>query len=105
MKGSFLARATVVPSTFGSTNRLIGRRTSIAIGAMYRSKFMEFSFSLASHNEERGLLFSTTLSGKKDMLTLDYKKKTTYPSDDNRMPCNTDLKARPAVAQAHIMNP
>ena len=31
--------------------------------------------------------------------------KFTHSSDDSRIPCSTDLSARPAVAATHMMNP
>ena len=43
---SFLARATVILTTFSSINRAAGNKKTTAIGAMYSSRFIELSFSL-----------------------------------------------------------
>lgn len=40
------ARARVMPTTFSSMKSAAGSRKTTAIGAMYRRRFMEFSFSL-----------------------------------------------------------
>jgi hypothetical protein len=43
---SSLARARVMPTTFSSIMSVAGSRKTTAIGAMYRRRFIEFSFSL-----------------------------------------------------------
>jgi hypothetical protein len=43
---SSLARARVIPTTFSSMISVAGSKNTTAIGAMYRRRFIEFSFSL-----------------------------------------------------------
>jgi hypothetical protein len=43
---SSLARVRVMPTTFSSIISIAGSRKTTAIGAMYRRRFIEFSFSL-----------------------------------------------------------
>ena len=43
---SSLASASVIPTTFSSIKSVAGSKNTTAIGAMYKSRFIEFSFSL-----------------------------------------------------------
>jgi len=43
---SLLARSTVISNTLSSINSVAGSKKTIAIGAMYSRRFIEFSFSL-----------------------------------------------------------
>ena len=43
---SSLARASVIPTTFSSMISVNGSKITTAMGAMYRRRFIEFSFSL-----------------------------------------------------------
>ncbi|KAJ6726965.1 hypothetical protein OIU79_004991 [Salix purpurea] len=68
---SSLARASVIPTTFSSMISVTGSKITTAMGAMYRRRFIEFSF----------------------------------PSEESKIPCSTDLSALAAVAEIHIINP
>jgi hypothetical protein len=55
---SSLARATVIPTTFSSMTSVTGSKITTAIGAMYRRRFIEFSFSLEEKKKEADTNFS-----------------------------------------------
>lgn len=52
---SCLASATVMTSTFGSIHNVIGNKSTTAIGAMYKRRFIKFSFSLEKSEKNSDL--------------------------------------------------
>jgi hypothetical protein len=62
---SCLARATVISKTLSSINSVAGSKKTTAIGAMYSSKFIEFSFSLKKKKKRIISNSQSSLFGKK----------------------------------------
>ena len=100
---SSLARASVIPTTFSSMISVNGSKITTAMGAMYRRRFIEFSFSL----EEKKKNIQTSQHTKSLVIIFSCKSayKYTYPSEESKIPCSTDLSALAAVAEIHIINP
>lgn len=66
---SCLARATVISKTLSSINSVAGSKKTTAIGAMYSSKFIEFSFSLKKKKKGSSQILNLAYLGKKKMST------------------------------------
>lgn len=101
---SFLARSIVIPTTFSSIIRVAGSKHVTAIGAMYSSKFMEFSLSLEKNQKSKKL----GIVQRQIIIKLWCKKEkgeNCYPSEESKISWSTDLNALAAVAVTHIINP
>lgn len=112
---SSLARARVRPTTFSSINSVAGSRSRTAIGAMYRRRFIGFSFSLEQNNKIFSVHFHTWIYFKWTKKTYEivpsihtewvHRINDYYPSEESKIPWSTVLRALAAVAPIHMINP